>query len=287
MKKTPPKTDAATVLIELHAQTFELFAPIRDWSNNAHVVGIMERREVFHSKGLPIRQGGSDSERKIGERWHDQLKASGAVSFALSAGKRTHWKLNDLPDWQITSLVGSYGIGPMLVAMRPIRTHQNAPHEPGNFVPETWLMGLDYDAAEAGQRLADLEEVLAPALRRDWVTSKSDIEGRVAYQITDAGRQVLDNTDRLPADEDLPAYDRAAGELYEVAIRSARAELKTAKPSTPSHCVIPLSAGCWPEDDERAPVPPVFTKAGKVRSAAAMTRAIRSLKTKRERKLDE
>jgi hypothetical protein len=278
MNKMVPKTDALAPLIEMAAQADALWQPIRNWSNPAHVAAVHERREEFYRRGLPYRNGGAGDERKARERQTDAMEDAGLVVCCRNAGKRIGWKLTDIGDWKIRRLCGSYGAGAMLTAMRCLQALEDTwPEEPGvNRTPETWLTGLDYGTQEASRRIVRLAEMFSPAMIRNLVDSHSDSRGRTAYALTSTGREFLQAGNTSPDDRELPAFDPAAGDLYETALDAAQEELKAATPTRENSVVIPLSCGCWPEDSERPPVPPVFTPRGDVHSLASWCRAVRA-----------
>jgi hypothetical protein len=166
----------------------------------------------------------------------------------------------------------------MLTAMLALRAHQDVPHEPDdNIVSETWLAGVKNDYSKSTNLLFELENVFYPALCRNYVTSQSDLDGNVAYRLTETGREVLDHPDVFSVDSELPTFDVGAVDLYFEAIQAAREELQTAKPEKRNAIAPRLSNGLWPEDSDAAPIPPVFTKDGRVRSLKDMQRAIAKL----------
>jgi hypothetical protein len=265
-------------LVELLAGTDAIFAPIRCWEPNSHVCAVLERRELFQRLGLPYRGGGTAAERKEAERIADAIEATGNIAFFRQRGKRTHWRLTDIGDWRMRRLVGSHGVGAMIATMLAVSAHEHR-LQTSNGIPEKWLIGLEYEAHDAGRRMARLAETLLPALARGFVESHGDCDGRVGYALTPTGRELLNDfaagRDAIPDDRDLPDYDQAAGDFYEECLDTACAELRTATPSRENSVAIPLSCGCWPDDAERAAIPPVFTKGGVVRSLGAMKAAVR------------
>jgi len=263
-------------LISLLAATDTLWRPgRRDVVGNDQAVAICERRNQFFKYGMPFQLGGGDdASRKSAERVASELEKLPDVIFRRRKNKRVFWRLSDQGDWRLRSRCGSFGVSSMLTVMAALRCHmQDVPHEPDdNIVCETWLAGVD--GTGSTDRLFDLECILYPALCRGWVTSNSDLDGRVAYLLTEAGREALDHLD----DVDLPPYDQAAVDLYFDALLVAREELQAAKPERRNAIAPRLSNGLWPEDSDAAPIPPIFTKAGRVRSLASMKNAIAKMK---------
>jgi hypothetical protein len=198
----------------------------------------------------------SPAERKAAERRHDELEQGRLVVFSRRNGRRSFWKLSSDTDWRLRSLVGLYGFEEMLVAMLALQAHEAEKHDPtDNIVPEIWLAGLDaWGAPQGNGTLAALQFMFAPALCRNLVRAWSDCEGRAIYRLTSSGRAFLHSPTAPP--QDLPDYDGELADLFDAATRSARDELANAEPNQEKMPVaIPLSAGTWPEDKQRAAIP--------------------------------
>jgi hypothetical protein len=223
---------------------------------------------MFLRKGLPIEPaGGSAAARKRQERELDRLRDS--VAFSRTGGRRTHWKLRDAADWRLRRIATSGDFPEMTSALTALAIHEKHAEETGdNLVPETWLAGAEWGAPEAAVRLLHLEEVFAPALCRGLTTAWSDREGRVAYALTAAGREFL----RSPVAPRVrwPNFSPEAVEHYAAARADEEERLAVSIPSLTGHVAIPLSAGAWPEDSERAPIPPIFKANGEIRTPAEL-----------------
>jgi hypothetical protein len=170
----------------------------------------------------------------------------------------------------------------MMVALLGLHEHEDMPNPEGlERVPEVWLLGEDWGTSKSSLLLAYLEEVFAPAAVRGLVTSASDSQGHVAYRLTPAGRAFLDAPFQTPTG--LPEFDMDAAKIFNAALHAAGEEIKSATPNNSNAVAIRLPCGLWPELSEAAPIPPIFTRPGRVRSLQSMIRAIEKLnRTKRK-----
>ena len=283
---TPPKKPMnrpEALIISLLAALDALFTPIRDWSNGPRVAAIVHRRDQYARRGLPVTGGGNTpGQRKQQERNLDTIEATGLVTFTRRQGRRATWKLTEPADWRLRALCACSDWPETLLCLLAINAHEQSPRleQPYSAVPEVWLTGKDYGAPAAADRFKHVEDLLAPALCRAWAIASSDEAGRVGYTVTDEGRAVL--SDPRPPAIDWPEWNPEASEVYSLALTQARRELQAIPTDAASRCVVPLSSGDWPEAQERAAIPPVFTTRGKVRTVASIVAAIKAAAVKKK-----
>ncbi len=262
-------------LIELLAETDALFEPIRSWKNLSNVAAVMERRADFHRHGLPVPRGGGDANER--KRFEDQLslvEETGQVVFHRISGRRTHWKLADATDWELRRLATWYDFPEVLTVMLAVRALTDAGYTNTGLVPD-WSLGLAPSAAtqsaKAREAVGNLARVAMAGLVRGWLAAWSDGQGANGYAISDAGRAILADP-TLPTIE-WPEYDVKANDSYLASLNDAETAL-AGKSSRSNHAAIPLSCGNWPKESSRKDLVSIYTRQGKVRTAAGMLRAI-------------
>ena len=242
---TGPNDDLC-LLLDLLAETFALWEPIRTWTPRRRAAVLWESRSEFETSGLPIRVGGSADERKSGERRITSLEESGLIVATRTNGRRTHVKLTPTTDERLRSLIGMPGIAEALESMRKVQVALIDGLDLGGIVLENVLVGVKWhDTADVTSRL-DLEMDLNLALVRGWVTALTTTANFVWYSLTEAG--VLALGTEKPAD-DLPDFDQAADEYFLTSLKRARAAIDKAKPKNPHELgFIPLPATLWAEN---------------------------------------
>ena len=270
-----------TELLTLLAETDALFSPLRGGRKKwrPQVMGeIVNRREDFHRIGLPIPRsdGGDGGERKERSRNFDRLEKTGLVVFHRTRGRRSHWKLSDTADWALRRQAGWYDYPEMLTAMLAINALTDfglvAYH---NCVMEQFLaLPPDKYTQTHKAKLAcvQVEEVLYPALVRDWVCSVLSVRGVITYYLTDAGKQFLNNP--VEPSIDWPEYSSEDFDCYTDTLFAAEANLKTIKPAHENHIYIPIGEGDWPDPADRRNLPAILTRTGRVRKPGDMARLI-------------
>jgi len=277
-------------LIELLGETDALFAPIRDWSNPAAVTAILEMRSDFRRRGLPIpRAGGSAESRKRIERLFDQIEQSRLAIFRRTNGRRTHWRLADVVDWQLRHRCGQSGFDEAMTVLLIVDELTRRGHTNGGYVPD-WSIALSRGdggrSAKSRDWVAYAGELALPALVRNWLVSWSDLDGACGYRLTNEGRAFLAEP-QPPITTIWPNYNVDAHDAYFAALDDALAELKTMKPKHENAVAIPLSAGDWPSAASRAGIPAVFDRRGEVRSPQQWLRALaRNTKAKNDNRLE-
>ena len=269
------KTECNPV-IELLAATDALWEPIRDWTDNHRICGLLERREQFRRCGLPVELGGGDAAaRKSQERRLDQIETSGLVIFSRRHGKRAFWRLTDQADWALRRLCTWSDYPECLVLMTAVQAHTDCGYTNTGCVPE-WRLAVgphngDGWTDQEKNKIIELEWIAAPSLSRGWLAAWSDGNGSSGYRLTKSGRRFL----KSPASPEIewPAYSSDANDAYLAALKVARESLRSIA-SQGSGVAVLLSAGTWPQESKAAPIPPVVGKDGRVCPLATMIRAI-------------
>ena len=270
-------------LISLLAETDAIFQPIRSWKNTSQISAILDQRQDFHRCGLPLpKTATDDGDRKHVERERDALEQSGSVRFHRTNGRRSHWKLSDTGDWFLRRLATWSDFDAAVTVLVAVDSLTDNHHTNAGNVPD-WAVALapgnDGQNKKAREAVAHVAELAAPALCRGWLTAWSDVHGANGFHITIAGKKFLAKPEAPGID--WPDYDDKANGVYLQARDAARKNLAAMKPATGGPVAIPLGSGDWPSDETRLGQPSVFDSRGKVRTPAAMTRAIlRSLEAK-------
>ena len=269
-------------LIELLAATDALWEPIRDWTDNHRICGLLERRERFQKYGLPVELGGGDAAaRKSQERRLDEIEKTKLVVFSRRAGKRAFWRLTDSADWKLRRLCQWSDWDEMLTLMFAVRAHADCGYTNAGCVPD-WRLAVgphngDGWTDQEKNKIIELEWIALPCLARAWLSAWSDCKGANGYRITDSGRRFLANPKALAIE--WPAYSSDANDDYLAALKSARESLRSIAGSE-SGIAIPVSCGTWPAESEAALIPGIFDGDGNVRDLETMLEAIKAVSTK-------
>lgn len=253
MTKPQKAPEIRSELLDLLAEVDALFEPIRDWSSTRRNAAIIKARRQFHERGIPFRTaGGTGSERTAATRAADELEATKLVVFSRRRGRRTTWKLSEAEDWRLRWWTHQAEVHEMALALFAVDV-VSATLE-GAICPEIRLTGGRGWDGEPSEQLLGIEELLLPALVRDFVVSHSDHHGRVGYSLTDSGRKFLAGWKGETGALDETYHRRAAKAAhsrYCESLASARAELleRAHHEAVSNHIAIALSAGMWPADD--------------------------------------
>lgn len=278
------------MLLRLLGQIDRLFLPTRDWTDNRSVAAQWDLQQQYRSLGLPIpgdaTEGSDQADRKRRERLLTEVAASGDVFVSRRRKRRTHWRLSDTTDWRLRRQTGGYGYWQTVACMWCIAAHvrldavlQDTPAV--DAVAEYQLVGCeprDKPYPEASRRCLLLEDMLLPALVRDWVGACSDCHGTTAYAIRPAGYQVLHDPTKHepPAEVFTEEHSDDAEKAYWVGYDDMHAELQRATPTHAGSVAVAISAGEWDWYDDRRLRPlTVFCHTGKQRSIPAIERAYR------------
>jgi hypothetical protein len=245
MKNSP--SDIAPQLIELLAKTDALLAPCRCMPPVA-VAGVVERREEYHRRGIPMfAGGGSGADRVAAHRQANEWERSGIVRFSRRKGVRAFWRLSDSEDWRLRFWAMLPGEPEMVFALQALRSHIAAGHtyrETSRSVPETALAGEPLTKAT----ICGVEDVLAPAFSRGFADSQADTVGLIWYTLTEAGERFLDDWKAPVFKPPVKASSRIMNETGDAYVESLRAALVDRKAwrGEPGHVAIPLSCGFFP-----------------------------------------
>lgn len=253
MSKPQKAPEIRGELLDLLAETDALFEPIRDWSSTRRNAAIIKARRQFHERGIPFRvAGGTGAERTAATRQADELERSQLVAFSRRRGRRTTWKLSDPEDWRLRWWTHQAEVHEVALALFAVDV-VSATLE-GAICPEIRLTGGRGWDGEPSEQLLGVEELLLPALVRDFATSHSDRHGRVGYGLTDSGRKFLASWKGETGVVEKLYHRRAAKAAharYCESLKAARAELieRAHHEEASNHIAVALSVGMWPADD--------------------------------------
>ena len=263
-------------LIILLAEIDALWAPIRGEWPSPGPNAILERREDFSKLGLPIPRGGGDAaDRKRFEREIDRLEKSGRVIFHRTNGRRTHYRLSDMADWQLRRQATGSDYPEMHTAMIALQALEDAGYTNRGMVSEWGLAiapGDDGLSDEAKMAALRVEDILLAALTRGLVRSWSSGYGANVYHLSDEGREFL----KHPAEPevDWPEYCGESFEHYFSAREEGKVSRHLWKPTHTNNVCIPLNEGDWPGEEDRCGIPAIFDRYNEVRTPEAMAAAI-------------
>jgi len=238
--------DQSRLLIQLAAQTDVIFAPYRYDGINARGTdaAIWERRQTYHRAGLRSTGGGSEQAR---QDHHRQLRGLRDAGLIVLRGKTNdlHAKLTPRADGAVRRATATHTVAdswPLLELIGLLAGKRS-------MAAEVDIIGRNYDAVVSSD-LAGLEHRCLPLLIAGYVTSGSDIDGRVGYFLTDAGRTALAAGRPAAPKGD---FSNEAADLYDAIWTAGLAERESWEPINRANIVIPLSAGAWPAMPESTP----------------------------------
>lgn len=231
------------------AYTDAIFRPIRpmDWHSPAPS-NIYQARRDFCTGGVEISSGGSEASRKNRQRLLDAL-VGGGMATKSGTGKSALYRLTEMGDAFTRSACGL----PSLAESRDYLIkiiNGECETDYGPLTPEFVLLGeTNYQQNDDFTvRIFDLETFLLPSLVACLLDARSDLHGRVYFSATELGREAARQPAPTPPDN-LPRFEKSAADLYFQQRAEYRAQLRMAKPKTPSElgfCPLPASIALRP-----------------------------------------
>ena len=240
----PPLHLLAAILADVDALWWPYRVTLR---SSPAFAAVLERRELYAGRGVELTMGGSAAERKSGERELAELAEHGWIRLYRSGGRRSGVALTTAGDDYIRSLCPSCRVDEAWPALRRVFKTEQLFGDDTNcgFVLEHHV--LNPRPSDDDQKLLqDFEDDCTPLIARGLLESFSDTVGRLGYRTTKLGREALKGRKPKPPAE-IPEYNPALGQEFIELFLQAMRNRETWQPSTPSQCVIPLSAGNWPE----------------------------------------
>jgi len=234
-----------SILVRILADTDAVWIPNRTW-NRPRPTNVYFARRTFAKSGVPWESGGAtEADRKASQRALEALAKSGAVK-----ARRPHRvkvltvKLSDASETEARKLVGLPGMYSAWLSACEVARHSKRPGEAALmtdlWVSERKLIG-DLPPDEYRQMVVVIEEMMLPALVRNYVGSCADRDGRIYFGVTPAGWAWLDAGDEPPADDLDGEPDADARALYYERVRTALDRLDTDDPPDPKEIgSIPL-----------------------------------------------
>jgi len=211
-----------TVLCRLAGELWAVFAPWRSpWGGGGAAAAYLARRSFRSGAGLRWRHQGRDrDERDENVGALGRLERRGLLTRRVEKTKVIATRLLDAGIERACSLAGApcwsdgrtvcerlAGLDDERTTMMHLGTRWTAEWALAGTPPQWAQCGGD-EVGRANRRLlSGLEERAIPALVRGWLVSGADMEGRVWYSITSAGRVALTEA---PADAP-PAIEADAG----------------------------------------------------------------------------
>ena len=234
-EKTP---FADEILFAVLAATDAVFIPDRDPTAHRRHVVIYERRRDFPHFGIPwasekVLPGLDDAGRKQVQRSLEHLAAIGLVeTIQPKAVKTLGVRLTDAGEVQVRALAGLPTLADAIPVVRRIHDLLSADvacQFLGRvWIPETALAGVRWGDNDQGHKFVEVEELLLPALIRNYAVSNCTVRGHCWYTITPPGLDAIKSPPPLPGDLPQAAID-ARREYYSRLHLEIRA-LAAAKP---------------------------------------------------------
>ena len=197
-----PATIDDVLLCRLTGELWAAFAPWRGpWTGGGPAAAYLSRRAFREGAGLRWRHSGRDrDERDDNVEALGRLERAGLLYRRVERTKAVAVLLFEPGIERACALARAPGLPAARELCRRIVECEGVEDRGRLWEPEWMLAGTPPHwagcAGEAGrgnrQRLAATEERAIPALVRGWLESGSDLEGRVWYALTDAGRTALD-----------------------------------------------------------------------------------------------
>lgn len=229
--------ERASILVQVLADTDAVWIPSRTW-NRPRPTNVYFARRAFAKGGVPWESGGAtEADRKAMQRTLEALAKSGAVKVRRPHRVKTlAVKLADTAEAEARKLVGLPGMYSAWLSACEVARHSKRPGEAALmtdvWVSERKLIG-EREPDEYRREAVLVEEMMLPALVRNYVGSCSDRDGRVSYALTLAGWAWLDAGDEPPADDLDGEPDRDARAFYYERVRAALDRLDTTDPPDP------------------------------------------------------
>lgn len=241
MRKSPRKTSTTVfnesdrVLIRILAEGDAVWLPPRTWQMPIQQ-NIYEGRALFRLAGIPWSSAATTEQgRKAAQRQIETLADEGRVIVCRPTSHRAVCvRLTDQTEAATRAMAGLPGMCGAYLAMKELARLAG---DSGIWVSEFSLMKNTTDKFEA----MGIENMLLPALTREWVISNATINGEVRYSITPAGASWLSEA-KEPTDHPDKENTEAAA-AYDAYIISALNKFETLKPkSTREMGLLPLPA---------------------------------------------
>jgi len=241
-----------TTLVMILASTDGVWRPMRqlDWAARCGGT-VSARRQEFRARGLAWEiSAGDEAQRKSGVRLVRRLADKGLVELNSGQGKRLAVRLSDFGDSyaralaDLPSVVESHGQLSVILGLETTCRTDRYVRSLGALCFEPWLLGKkNYEKSDDfAVDLCLLQRSLLPGIVRGWVESKSDVAGRVYFQLTAVGRKVASElAPVLP--QGLPEPDAEAAGFYDEATVEYRERLRGMRPESSDigPCPLPCS----------------------------------------------
>lgn len=238
-------------LVRLLAEERAIWHPLRsiDWSRKNTPTVMHERRRDFLEKGVRWISGGSEAERKSGERFLRELAAQKLIK-PFGRPRRTHVKLLSRGRWIASALADMPGLDIGWLTVREVLEHTRGVAR--MLVSELMLAGLDnYGGEDCQHQIWAVEGTALPAIVAGWLEATSDSYGRAYYFVTAEGLAASRKPQPTPPD-DLPEPDGGAKGLYDEVNLATRQQMRTDAPRNVAELgYIPLT--CSPGNTVVAP----------------------------------
>ena len=226
-----------SILVQVLADTDAVWIPSRTW-NRPRPANVYFARRAFAKGGVPWESGGAtEADRKAAQRALEALAESGAVQVRRPHRVKTlAVRLADDAEAATRRLVGLPGMYSGWLSAWEVARRSKRPGE-ASLMTDVWVLEReligDRPPDEYRREAVLVEDMMLPALVRNYVDSCSDGNGRVSYALTPAGWAWLDAGREPPADDLDGEPDRDAAELYYSRLRAALGRLDTAAPPDP------------------------------------------------------
>lgn len=222
----PPQT--LDFLIRLMAQADALHVPLRDPSS-PNWAAVCVRRRAYQARGVECSVGGTDADRKAGERSLKRMASARLLQTFRAGGKVASVRLTPRGDAVGRSLCGLSGMVEtvdLLKAMHELRDDPDA-SAPGScsghldsrpwlaetmFTPDRKGWG-DCSPGDAVEWLAAVQKSMRCGLAAGFLVSNSDSRRHVRYRLTETGLAVATG-ELLPTIFDATEPEEWAGESY-------------------------------------------------------------------------
>ncbi|MCC6906313.1 MAG: hypothetical protein IT430_00100 [Phycisphaerales bacterium] len=245
-----------TLICRLAGELWAVFAPWRGpWGGGGAAAAYLARRSFRSGAGLRWRHQGRDrDERDENVEALGRLERRGLLTRRVERTKVVATRLLDAGIERACSLAGApcwtdgRAVCERLAALDDVRatmTHL------GTWWTAEWALagtppywaacGNDETARANRQFLSELEERAVPALVRGWLVSGADLDGRVWYSLTAAGRAALteapaEETPAIDADADCALAWREGAHAMQVRLAAApRSEREIGLLPLPAH----------------------------------------------------
>ncbi|MFG0243004.1 MAG: hypothetical protein ACF8R9_09480 [Phycisphaerales bacterium JB054] len=253
-----PATIDDALLCRLTGELWAAFAPWRGpWTGGGPAAAYLSRRAFREGAGLRWRHSGRDrDERDENVEALGRLERAGLVYRRVERTKVVAILLHE-PGIERACALARAPSGPAARELCGLVARCEGVEDRGFlWVPEWTLAGTPPRwagcAGEAGRenrkRLATTEERAIPSLVHGWLESGSDLEGRVWYTLTDAGRAALDGPEPdepagAEGDDDCAlAWREGAHAMYGRMASAPRSEREIGLIPLPASLSVPTTA---------------------------------------------